>query len=914
MQAGRHRFIGARLCLGVAGALVLAALAWIPSTPLVARAATTGWSIVSSPNVGSQGDRFSADSCVSTTFCMAGGFFYDPAGTAAETLAEEWNGVHWAQVTTPNGSSDDFFSGMSCVSTTFCVAVGEQFSAGTDQNLIEQWSGTAWSIVTAPDKIGSSTEQSLLSVSCTSSTFCMAVGSYDPSSSSFTSQTLIEQWNGASWSIDTSPDTSGSESNSLSGVSCVSGSFCEAVGSAQSGSAYDTLAEAWGGTSWSIASSPNKTATQSNQLTSVSCATASFCAAVGWYYTGSYDQTLAEDLSGGSWSLVTSPDTSATVENDPYGVSCTSATFCVMVGDAFNPNANPTVNETLSELWEGTAWSIVASPNAGGHNSLLNADDCVSVSFCVAAGLGIPTTGSGGDTLIEQWNGDPPVVGAVTPAAGPVAGGQVVTVTGSGFGAGMTVTIGGTSVTPSSVTATSFKFTTPAESAGYDQIQVTTALGSSALTSAAGYIYAGLGNYVPLTPFRILDTRPTSVYQRGTGALGPGTVRTLQITGVTGLPSGADPIPATATAVVLNVTEVSGSASSLLTVYPNGTGRPNASNLNFTPGTVTPNLVTAVLGQSSASDPNREVNIYNAAGTVNVLADVEGYFEPEASGDVTGEFHPIAPVRVCDTRSTGAPGQCRTHGILVGGAPMVVNVTGSGADAIPETGASAAVLNLTGVAGSASTFLSVYPTTATGTCGTTAPAFSTLNLVTGEVEANRVMVALGPAASGGPDNSVCVYNAAGNINVILDANGWFGSGSAAAGDQYQPIGPSRICDTRTGSGLPCAGETLGSGGIDHVVVAGEGGVPASGASHPALAVIANLTAIAPSAATYLTLYPANLTKTPGVSDLNVNPGEVLPNLAVVQIDTTGDSHNGDVDLFNAAGNANAVIDIEGWFQ
>ncbi len=914
MQPGRHRFVGARLCLAIAGALVLSALTWIPSTPLVADASTTGWSIVSSPNVGTQGDRFSADSCVSTTFCMAGGFFYDPAGTAAETLAEEWNGAHWAQVTTPNASSDDFFSGMSCVSTTFCVAVGEQFTSGTDQNLIEQWSGTAWSIVTAPDKIGSSTEQSLMSVSCTSATSCMAVGSYDPSSSSFTSQTLIEQWNGTSWSIDTSPNTSTSESNSLYGVSCVSGTFCETVGSAQSGGAYDTLVEAWNGTSWSIAGSPNKTATRTNQLTSVSCTSSSFCAAVGWYYTGSYDQTLAEEWSGGSWSLVTSPNTSATVENDPYGVSCTSPSFCMMVGDAFNPNVNPTVNDTLSELWEGTAWSIVASPNATGHNSLLNADDCVSVSFCVAAGLAIPTAGSGGETLIEQWNGDPPVVGSVTPAAGPVAGGQVVTVTGSGFGAGMTVTVGGTSVSPSDVTATSFKFTTPAESAGYDQVQVTTGLGASALTSAAGYIYAGLGNYVPLTPFRILDTRPGSVYQRGAGALGPGGIRTLQITGVTGLPSGTDPIPATATAVVLNITEVAGSASSLLTVYPNGTGRPNASNLNFTPGTVTPNLVTAVLGQANASDPNREVNIYNAAGTVNVLADVEGYFEPEASSDATGEFHPIAPVRVCDTRSTSAPSTCRTHGVLAGAAPMVVNVTGSGSDAIPGTGAAAAVLNLTGVAGNAPTYLSVYPTNASGSCGTTPPKVSTLNLLSGEVEANRVMVALGPATTGGPDTSVCVYNAAGDINVVLDANGWYGSGSAATGDQYQPIGPSRICDTRAGSGLPCSGHTLGSRGIDIVAVAGEGGVPASGASHPALAVIANLTAIAPSSATYLTLYPANLTTTPGVSDLNVNPGEVLPNLAVVQIDTTGDAHDGDVDLFNAAGDVNAVIDIEGWFQ
>ena len=78
--------------------------------------------------------------------------------------------------------------------------------------------------------------------------------------------------------------------------------------------------------------------------------------------------------------------------------------------------------------------------------------------------------------------------------------------------------------------------------------------------------------------------------------------------------------------------------------------------------------------------------------------------------------------------------------------------------------------------------------------------------------------------------------------------------------------------------------------------------------------IANLTAVAPTAKTYLTLYPANLTRAPGVSDLNVNAGEVLPNLVVVQLDTTGDPNDGKVYLYNGAGSVNAIIDIEGWFQ
>ena len=174
---------------------------------------------------------------------------------------------------------------------------------------------------------------------------------------------------------------------------------------------------------------------------------------------------------------------------------------------------------------------------------------------------------------------DGPSISALSPAAGPTGGGQSVTVEGAGFQPGMTATIGGVAVTPSGVTATSFTFTTPAATAGYVQMQVADALGTSALTAGAGYIYANLAGYVPVTPFRILDTRPRGCIQCGAGALGPGVTRTLQITGVSGLPS--DTIPSTATAVVVNVTAVNDNSFSLLTVYPTGTGRPRASNLNF---------------------------------------------------------------------------------------------------------------------------------------------------------------------------------------------------------------------------------------------------------------------------------------------------------------------------------------------
>ncbi len=532
------------------------------------------------------------------------------------------------------------------------------------------------------------------------------------------------------------------------------------------------------------------------------------------------------------------------------------------------------------------------------HTSGLN--DVTSGSNGSCGGIDLCTAGSGwdGPTGLGTPDGTTafgvgvPIIRSVTPASGPVAGGQVITVAGTGFAAGMTVTIGGTAVTPSTVSYASFTLTTPAEAAGTDDIQVTTSGGVSALRPADVYTYIAPANYVPMTPFRIFDTR-------GGAPLGPNSSRTVQITGVGSIPSAA-------VAVVLNVTEVNDTAASLLTVYPAGNPKPNASNLNFNAGTITPNLVTVTLGSGGG------VVIYNAAGSVNVIADVEGYFEPPASATPLGEFHPIYPVRVCDTRSTTlASSACKTHGVLVAGSPMLVTITTGGQ--IPGGGmAVAAVLNLTAVVGTAATYVSVYPPLSNGTCSGT-PGVSTLNLLAGAVEANRVMVELGPGPSG-PDTAVCVFASAGRINVLLDANGWFGTAAAPTGYQYQAIVPSRICDTR-GASAGCAAGSIGAGqpGARVVAVDGVGGVPAATSGTVVQAVIANLTATRPTVGTYLVTYPADQTA-PSASDINLVAGATLPNLVVVQLDTSGDTHNGDVDLLNSVGSVNAIIDIEGWFQ
>ena len=160
------------------------------------------------------------------------------------------------------------------------------------------------------------------------------------------------------------------------------------------------------------------------------------------------------------------------------------------------------------------------------------------------------------------------------------------------------------------------------------------------------YLWHGSRNYVALTPFRILDTRAQTCVQCGPGGLAANQTRIVQITGVTGLSGGADQVPPTATAIVINVTAVASTTGGLLTIYPTGTALPRASSLNFGAGTATPNLVTVTLGQTSVTAAERDVNIYNPIGSLNVVADVEGYFLPAASSDPTGEVDARWRVRI----------------------------------------------------------------------------------------------------------------------------------------------------------------------------------------------------------------------------------------------------------------------------
>lgn len=359
----------------IAAAAVLGLLAVAAPADAVIDSAT----VVSSPTMGSSG-FFEEVSCVSASWCVAVGNYrledQNQSFLADKTLIEMWDGSTWSVATSADTADlGNYLGSVSCVSTSFCIAVGHYWTGGTDQTLIEMWDGSTWSIMTSPD--GSVLPNYLTSVSCISEDFCAAVGYFrDMNSSGMTSLSMI--WDGAAWSLAASPDPGGSDTY-LNSVACVSSSSCVSAGSYDNGSVRQTLMNNWNGSSWSTVSSPN-VGLGSNGLTSVSCLSESSCVAVGDSYD-TISHTLVEVWDGSSWTVQSSPDMAPIMGNELSSVSCVSASACTAVGTYYGD-----VEQTFVMIWDGSDWTIVSTPVAGTGNEDLYSVSCATEWFCAAVG------------------------------------------------------------------------------------------------------------------------------------------------------------------------------------------------------------------------------------------------------------------------------------------------------------------------------------------------------------------------------------------------------------------------------------------------------------------------------------------------------------------------------------------------
>jgi hypothetical protein len=250
----------------------------------------------------------------------------------------------------------------------------------------------------------------------------------------------------------------------------------------------------------------------------------------------------------------------------------------------------------------------------------------------------------------------------------------------------------------------------------------------------------GSFQFYPLTPCRILDTRNAHGTFGGPSLAG-GTSRSFPI------PSSGCGVPPGAAAYSFNVTVVPHGTLGYLTAWQTGQSQPLVSTLNSLDGTVLANAAIVPAGTNGA------VSFY-ASDATDVIADINGYFAPPATGGLN--FYTVMPCRVVDTRNPAGP---FGGPVLTGGTERSFPLS-QGACGLPSN-AAAYSLNMTVVPSGILGYLTTWP------AGGIQPLVSTLNALKGQIVANAAMV---PAGTNG---AVDVY-VTNTTHVVIDTNGYFG--------------------------------------------------------------------------------------------------------------------------------------------
>jgi hypothetical protein len=212
------------------------------------------WTLKTAPRrVGTTYSGLGSVSCASTRVCIAVGEYQVHNSSKSRTLAETWDGKNWTLNATPNpssGANGRELNGVSCSSAHACVAIG-------GSGLVETWNGKTWAIRQSRNtrKDAGDTLQAL---SCRSAPDCVAVGFALSNSVAEGSKGLAEAWNGRDWTFEPVPNPADATAILLAAVSCSSAHDCVAIGSYQTSTTSPEfpLAEVWNGNTWTTRTTP----------------------------------------------------------------------------------------------------------------------------------------------------------------------------------------------------------------------------------------------------------------------------------------------------------------------------------------------------------------------------------------------------------------------------------------------------------------------------------------------------------------------------------------------------------------------------------------------------------------------------------------------------------------------------------
>ncbi|MFI5841978.1 fibronectin type III domain-containing protein [Catenuloplanes sp. NPDC051500] len=365
---------------------------------------------------------------------------------------------------------------------------------------------------------------------------------------------------------------------------------------------------------------------------------------------------------------------------------------------------------------------------------------------------------------------------------------------------------------------------------------------------ALGDVQPAAGQYTPLTPARIA------------------TSATVPVQGVFSFdPRGAAGVPATGvSAVAINLTATS-TATGYLTVYPAATTRPGTSTVNFRPNLTIANSAVVSLGTGG------RVSVYNSSAdaTVRLHVDITGFFSAAGVTAAGSSYVPLTPARI----AAGLP--------VAAGEYTTVAPLGLGG--IPSTGVTAVLAHVT-VSSSAVGWISVYPD------GVTRPGTSVVNhRDDGGSYTNQVPVTLGA------NGRFRIYSQSAST-VTVDVVGYYlGPAATEAGSSYLGLTPARVLTS----------ELLEAGQTGTYLLAGVGGIPASGASAAAF----NLTAAGGTANGALAVRAADAPQTVARL-LSYRSGGGWPTMQVSKL-----SPDGRIAVYNSGGAAVRFhLDVAGYYR
>jgi hypothetical protein len=583
--------VGAVLMGGVAFAGAPVSQAAGEPTATATPPACVPFEVVPSPGIG----IFLDMAVVSANDIWAAGF---GAGSIRGAYVAHWNGSEWSHVTAPQppDARQAELHDITAVSANDVWAAGYYLDNGDPNRhhtLIEHWDGSTWSIVSDPGSTGT-IHTYLLGADAASANDVWAVGNR----ATFPNHQLyIERWNGSQWNVVPGPALGSDVHSFLTDVDVVSATDAYAAGYAintTTGQTYNLIIR-WNGSAWSIVPTPNLGSTPT-QLNSITVIAANDIWAVG--HTGSIfgaAQTFTMHWNGSEWSIVPSPNLGAGTDLLER-VSAASANDVWAVGSHREP-ASPFRTRTIAMRWNSSAWSIVPTANPSAENNGLYGVAALSANNVWVVGS---QASSSTPDLIEHYTG--PCSSATPTAVPPTSTSTAVPPTATNTPVQPSATA--TSVPPTipvTVTATipPVLTSTPSAIASSTTIPTNTALPVMTNTPA--------NTSTPVASTATVTVAPTSIVGTPTTAIATSTPAEATATTVTATATAIPP-----TACAMQFSDVAEGSTfypyvrclvcrGIVSGYSDGTFRPNN---NVTRGQIAKMVANAA---GFAEDPGTQI-------------------------------------------------------------------------------------------------------------------------------------------------------------------------------------------------------------------------------------------------------------------------------------------------------------------